>query len=405
MHTLSSPAYYALELTSRCNNRCPGCSNVYADDREPRPLPAARWEAILAHIGLEAVQFRLTGGEPTLHPEFLRILDAATSYDAWVTVFTNGRWSDRDNLVRSLRGKQRLSGLLISLHGATPASHAAFSGVRDSFQETVANIKLAVAHDLPVALSTIITRQNAHEIDAVVELSQQLGVQHVAFNRYLGSPLPAVEPSHDQLRRAVAHIEALAQQGLPVKYGVCIPQCFTPNGSEGCLAGAAYVSIDPWGRIHPCTHSPTVAGSVLEHSVQELWHGPTMNAWRQWMPQECSECAALSVCHAGCRAMHELCTDQRDPLRSDSLHTFARNIKRQVLPSNGKPVLRGRVRPESFGYVVLGHGQAVPVRPGAYELLATCDGQTTLAALSHRYGQPGIDLLGQLWEQGLLTIL
>jgi hypothetical protein len=103
--------------------------------------------------------------------------------------------------------------------------------------------------------------------------------------------------------------------------------------------------------------------------------------------------------------MHELRTDQRDPLRADSLHTFARDAKRQVLPSHGKPVLRGRVRPESFGYVVLGHGQAVPVRSDAYELLATCDGQTTLAALGHRYGQAGIDLLGQLWEQGLLTIL
>jgi radical SAM protein with 4Fe4S-binding SPASM domain len=405
MHVLSWPAYYALELTPDCNNRCPGCSNVYADDRTPPPLSATDWEAVLAHIGPEAVQFRLTGGEPTLHPEFLCILDAATSYDAWVTVFTNGRWSDPDSLVRRLRGKERLSGLLVSLHGATPASHAAFSGVRDSFQETVANIRLAVAHGIPVALSTIITRQNLHEIDAVVDLGQQLEVQHVAFNRYLGSPLPAVEPRHDQLRQAVAQIEALAEQGLPVKYGVCIPQCFTPNRSEGCLAGAAYVSIDPWGRMHPCTHSPTVAGSLLEFSAQELWHGPAMNAWRQWMPQECTACAAFSVCHGGCRAIYELRADQRDPLRADRLHTFARDAGRQALPANGKPVLRGRVRPESFGYVVLGSGQAVAVRPGAHELLAACNGQTTLVALSQHYGQAGLDLLGELWDQGLLTIL
>jgi len=80
---------YALEVTPACNSRCPGCSNVYATDRTPSsPLSASTWEALLAPFAPEAVQIRLTGGEPTLHPEFFRILEAATSYDAWVTVFT-----------------------------------------------------------------------------------------------------------------------------------------------------------------------------------------------------------------------------------------------------------------------------------------------------------------------------
>lgn len=405
MNVLSWPAIYVLEITPLCNNRCPGCSNVYADNRTPPPMSAAQWQTLLASFGPEAVQMRLTGGEPTLHPEFLRILDVATSYDAWVTIFTNGRWLNPQHLVRQLRGQKQLSGLLISLHGATPASHAAFSGVRGSFAETLANIRLAIDNDLPVALSTVITRRNVAEIEAIVDLGRQLGVQKVAFNRYLGSPLPIIEPSSDELRQAIARVEALARQGLPVTYGTCVPQCFAPNSSDGCLAGVAYVSIDPWGRLRPCAHSPTVVGSLHEQSLQDLWHGSTMNAWRQLMPAECTVCAAYTVCHGGCRAIQEVRAERRDPLRQRPLEHFNGSTHDLGLPAMGRPVVHARLRTESFGYAVLGHGHVLPVRPAAREVIDACDGVATVADLRGRYGQAAVDLLGQLWQQGLLEIL
>lgn len=405
MNVLSWPAIYALELTSACNNRCPGCSNTYAADRTPPPLSAAQWESLLASFAPEAVQLRLTGGEPTLHPGFLRILDAATSYDAWVTVFTNGRWLDPPGLMQQLRGRRRLSGLLVSLHGATSASHAAFSGVRDSFGETLANIRLALDNGIAVALSTVITRRNLHELEAVVDLGEQIGAQQVVFNRYLGAPLPGLEPSHDDLSMAIRRIEAMAAQGQPVKYGTCIPQCFAPNASDGCLAGVAYVAIDPWGRMRPCTHSPTVVGSLLDHPVQELWHSPAMDAWRMLMPQACTACAAYALCHGGCRAIQELRSDGRDPLRLEPLNSFGTSDAARQLPAAGRPRVRARLRRESFGYAVLGGGHVLPVSTAAQEVIDACDGATTLRELELQLGQPSVALLGQLWDHGMLDLL
>ncbi len=240
MHVLSWPAYYALELTPDCNNRCPGCSNVYADDRTPPPLSATDWEAVLAHIGPEAAQFRLTGGEPTMHPEFLRILNAATAFDAWVTVFTNGRWSEPEHLVRTLRDTRQLSGLLISLHGATPSSHAAFSGARDSFQETVANIRLAVAHGIPVALSTIITRQNLHEIDAVVDLPVAPGG---CADRGAGRTGTACQIW--RVHSPVLHAQPL--RGLPGRRGLCVNRSVGSHASMHPLANSGWVPAGIFG--------------------------------------------------------------------------------------------------------------------------------------------------------------
>lgn len=404
MHVLSWPAIYSLELTPACNNRCPGCSNIYRDARQPAPVDAATWERWLSEFGPEAVQMRLTGGEPTLHTEFFRILRAATAFDAWVSVFTNGRWHEPARFVERLAGWPRLSGLLISLHGARPESHEAFSGVAGSFAETVANIRLAVEHNIPVALSTILTRESCAEIEQVVALGHILGVQHVAFNRYLGANNDRIAPSLVQTRAAVRQIEALIASGESAKYGIGMPQCFLHNDSEGCLAGVAYIAVDPWGRVHPCAHSPSMIGSLHDATMFDLWHSQAMDTWRGLMPAECTSCAAYASCHGGCRAVQEIRTDRRDPLRKEPLARFTPRCLPRTLPAHAQPKAQVRLRSESFGYVALGRGQAVPVLEAARPVIEACDGRMTFAQLKDRFGQGGLELLGDLYEAGMLDL-
>lgn len=406
MYVLSVPAIYALELTPACNSRCLGCSNVYATHRSgPPPLSAQEWRDLLSPFISEAVQIRLTGGEPTLHPEFFRIFEEVTSYDAWVTIFTNGRWKDREQFVKRIRGRRHFSGLLVSLHGANAAGHEAFSGVPGSFDETVTNIRLAVESGITVALSTVITRYSWNELEAVVELGQALGVHHIAFNRYIGSPLPEIEPTEEQTKAAILHVQQLAQAGASVKYGIGVPQCFISNDSEGCLAGVAYASVDPWGKLRPCAHSPTVAGSLRESSMTELWHSAAMEQWRALMPTDCVSCAAYSACHGGCRAIQELRPDRRDPLRRQPLDSFVPPLETRELPASGRPRAAVRLREESFGYAILGHGQVIPVRPEARPVVEACTGEWTFAQLASRFGEPGLDLLGELWAAGMLDLV
>jgi radical SAM protein with 4Fe4S-binding SPASM domain len=404
MVVLSWPALYALEITPACNNRCPGCSNLYSRARQPAPTDAATWERWLTEFGPEAVQIRLTGGEPTLHPEFMRILAAATSYEARVTIFTNGRWAAPRRLIRQLLGRPRLAGLLVSLHGCRSESHEAFSGVTGSFHETVRNVRLALDAGITVALSTIITRHSLPELAGVVELAQGLGVQHVAFNRYLGAPDPEIEPTHAQMQTAVKEIERLIRGGLPVKYGIGMPQCFHTNSSEGCLAGVAYVAIDPWGRVHPCSHSPSLVGSLHEMSLAQLWRSAAMEVWRALMPLVCIDCAAYTVCHGGCRAVQELRADRRDPLRGVPLTDYRPDQPPPRLPASARPRLAVRLRPEPFGYAVLGQGQVMPVSFGARAVIEACDGRVTLEELASRFGQGGLDLLGELCDLGVVAL-
>ena len=367
---LSLPAILTLELTPACNNRCAGCSNVYTDRMSP-PLPFSAWREMLAPYMPEMAQLRLSGGEPTLHPEFFELLDFTSAYDAAVTVFTNARWRDPAQFVEQFarRESPNLAGLLVSLHGAEAHSHEAFTGVSGSFAETCANIRLAAAQGISVMLSTILTHQSWNQIEQVLELAQTLGARSVAFNRYLGTPLPGIEPTKDELRAAQIAIERLIAIGSPVKYGVGVPQCFTLNHSGGCLAGVAYATLDPWGNLRPCNHSPTVVGSLRGHPLRELWHSEPMNAWRALMPNECLACTAYSICHGGCRAIQELRADQRDPLRQQPLADYKSARETKEIPANARPVPNYHIRQEPFGYILLGRGQVIPVAKEAKRVL------------------------------------
>ena len=220
--------------------------------------------------------------------------------------------------------------------------------------------------------------------------------------RYIGPPLPGIEPTKEELKIAVQEIETLRTEGASVEYGICIPQCFVGNSSTGCTAGAAYVAVDPWGNVRPCNFSPTVIGSLHEHSMHELWHSDKMNAWRALLPDDCTTCAAYPVCHGGCRAVQELRPERRDPLRGDPLTDFVPPREIKELPAHVHPRKNFRIRKEDFGYVLLGQGQAIPVASEASAILNACDGNMSFSELAAEFGQPGLELLGELWETGLL---
>lgn len=404
MLVLSLPAVYSLELTSVCNNHCPGCYNPEASQGVRHAghwLPAADWIALLEQIGPEAARIRLTGGEPTLHPEFERIFRAACAYDAEVTLFTNARWREPEKTLTVLRGAKRLSGLLVSVHGAQAETHEAFTRVPGSFHETLANIRRARERGIAVAFSTVITRANFAELEKIVALGDQLGVEYIAFNRNLGPT--ALDDPHGKtvLLAAVRRIESLIRQGKHISYGTCIPQCLRTNSSDGCMAGVTQAAIDPLGSLRPCVYSLRSFGSVFETPIAEIWRGQAMQAWRAAELEACAACAAYPVCHSGCPAARE--RFPQDPLQGQPRRRFTVHRAVLPLPEHGRPIHHLRVRREDFGYSLIGEGQVWPVSAEGLEVLRACSGDQTVSQLRARFG-PAVDFIQELWNAGLVRL-
>ncbi len=377
---------------------------------QPAALSIQGWRQILDTIRPHARALKITGGEPTLHPQFAELLAEIDSLDVPFTLFTNARWRKPEHILGLLQGAKNLDGLLVSLHGADAETHETFSGIVGAFEETCANIRRTAQAGVRVHISTVLNAFNLHQLTAAVELAQSLGAQRVVFNRFLGTGDSSFQPSEAALVKAIQEIERLrrrypvrADGSFSVRYGNCIPQCFTESGASGCWAGVSYCTIDPWGRLRPCNHSPTVVGSLFEHSLEELWHGSAMQGWRQLTPEVCLVCGAYEICHGSCRALMELEQACQDPLMKNPIQPSSARHDAEIY-RYAKPRLTSEILSAEPGMALVRGLSIFPVSDDAIPLLNTLNGEKTLEQLFAEHGQDGLDFVGELVRRGYVQI-
>lgn len=399
----SVPISYAVEITFECNNHCPGCANVLRTDRHDS---LSDWKTLFDKIAPSsnrrkyAELIRITGGEPTLHPEFLHIIEYIDTFGIPHATFTNGRWPEPDKLLQLFRSCENFIGLLVSLHGSTAKIHHTFLGTTDTaFEETCANIQRATDVGIEVFTNTVLTKYNCHQIEEIIALSQQLGADYAVFNRYLGKSHP-IEPTEDQLRSTITLIEKLHAEGVHCRIGDCVPPCFVKNSSPGSNGGIEHCIISPKGFVRPDNLTSYTFGNLFEQSIEEIWQSDKAQWYRRQIPEACLECVELPRCRGGCRSVmieYDLESDplMKEPIREAPTETI------ELHPA-WKPIPNFTVRQESFGYLLCRYDWSVPVTHEAKPVIDAINGENTLDQLHKQFGEAGLDLIGQLYREGCL---
>jgi radical SAM protein with 4Fe4S-binding SPASM domain len=213
-------------------------------------------------------------------------------------------------------------------------------------------------------------------------------------------------PEDDQLRTAVERVLALRAGGAPVKLGNCLPACFVESEQAGCLAGLAFFTVDPWGRVRPCNHAPLVCGSLPQQSVDEIWHSDAMERWRGAYPALCRTCPAVATCRGGCRAEALYQSDGADPLMRAPLPApEAPAPEPLLLYEHARPLARFRRRDEAFGPLLICGNRLLPLAAEAVPVLTHLDGNTTLRQIQVLHGAAGLSLVGRLYQEGMVELL
>lgn len=405
---LSAPVVCSCELTFECNNACLGCPNIPNTDTthpDADVLSYLDWKWILDSLpGIQLL--KVTGGEPTLHPEFFAIIQEIESRAIPFTLFSNARWAIPGQVIDLLSSSAYCESVLISLHGADSKSHERFTRILGSFDETTRNARRAAQAGVFIAVSCVITEHNVDKLEDVVSLSNEIGAKAVLFNRYL-TPNRNSSEKVGALTKAISAVENLRKtSSLPIRWGNCIPQCFEFSSSIGCHAGITHFTIDPMGNVRPCNHAPLVCGNILDQSIDEIWHGSQMDHWRQLVPADCYRCVMVEQCHGGCRAMQLIAETSTDPLMSAPIMPDDSPIGQEVieLPASARPKLCCMIGHEPFGLALISRGRFVPVDPAAQTLLGALDGSTTLEQIKNDYGESALNLVASLLKQGLVEL-
>lgn len=258
--------YLRLSLTDRCNFRCSYCAPA-APDRCEDPLPRAhlaRLVAIFAGLGVRRV--RLTGGEPTLRPDLLDVVQDVrdTPGIEEIALTTNG------HLLVSLAGPLREAGvsrLNVSLDTLDPERLHRISGRAATLDRVVAGIAAAFSAGFAsVKLNVVVVRGvNDDELGALARFAWSFGatarfIELMPFGA--GEPVPTarvkellaaqgvrLEPDATRGWGPAYHMRGFSEEGGRPVTGLV---GFIGAMTEGFCDGCNRVRVGADGSLRAC---------------------------------------------------------------------------------------------------------------------------------------------------------
>ncbi len=331
---MPAPFLIVWNFTNMCNLRCKHC---YQRADKPLPDELSLKEKLmlvdqLDKAGVAAIA--LSGGEPTIHPDFYRIVSEISSRGMYAAVATNG-WvfADIRNLVKAKKAGLRY--VEVSIDSADPKKHDWFRGVPGSWERAVKALKNAVKLGISNALAVTLTKVNVDEVEDLIDLAEEIGVQRIVFFNFVpvGRGKDNIWLDLDPLEREEVlrklFREMKRRKGLQIistapQYGRVSMQM--SGGKEvapthfyvgddpivkavaefvgGCGAGRIYAAIQPNGDVTPCVFMPITVGNIREKPFWDIWtNTPLFNLLRDRdkLKGFCKKCPYRNVC-GGCRA-------------------------------------------------------------------------------------------------------
>ena len=167
-----------VRCVTACNSRCIFCLDTDTPRNVYVPVDDVRRELLRGREQLRADKVILSGGEGSIHPQFIDLIRYAREigYDRVQTV-TNGVMFARADFYRDAVAAG-LGEITFSLHGHTPELHDRLTGTPGAFRKLMkAMIRALRDGRVIVNVDICINKQNVAVIDQVVELCLSVGVR------------------------------------------------------------------------------------------------------------------------------------------------------------------------------------------------------------------------------------
>lgn len=222
-----------------CNNRCVFCvSGQRTEHREALPIAGDPVIDRLREARAEGMRkVTLLGGEPTIQPDFLRIVRAAVelSFDE-IVIFTNGVKTARGSFVDEILETGGNFAFRLSFQGGNARAHERTTKKLGSFLRLVETMRNLRERGQRITVNMCVVRSNFESVASFPDLLIPHGVVqlHLDMIRPLDAGVRSEEEMREMLPRysdMVPHLEAMVA-GFPPGFDVNIgnlPYCIAPS--------------------------------------------------------------------------------------------------------------------------------------------------------------------------------
>lgn len=172
----------------RCDMRCKFCYDAGVDTKEKIWITPADAEAALRKYrhfyGNEAVDFM--GGEPTLHPHILDIVNCAARTGLRPTISTHGMHLASREVVEKYAAAG-IHDFLVSIHGIGELAAEIHGRQKDNFERQTRALDNLRVLGIPFRINCTLIKDNLTHLTAIVDLAAEKGarvVNFLTFNPY-----------------------------------------------------------------------------------------------------------------------------------------------------------------------------------------------------------------------------
>ena len=316
-----------LELTLGCNERCLHCGS-YCGEKTSSQLSPEHYFALLDKVKQdfkELPMLCITGGEPLLRKDFFEILSYAKKSGYRWGMTSNATLITND-IARSLK-EAGMGTISVSIDGLEQ-THDDFRRTKGGFRKAIEGIKNLLEYDFhSVQVTTVVTKKNISELDALFDLMEELDVNswRVINIEPIGRALrlDGYTLEADDYRRMFNFICDKRKEGYPVMYG-CSHYLGLDYEREVrdwyflCNAGVYTASIMANGDIGACLdierRPETIQGNILRDDFTKIWR-EGFDIFRRPLSdtnQKCRCCTSCAFCEGG--AYHSWNYDENRPM-------------------------------------------------------------------------------------------
>jgi len=341
---------FYLYLTTGCNLACRHCW-ITPNFTKGELSPGQYLDVNLLHqavaeakpLGLNSA--KLTGGEPTLHPQFMEIVDLLTAEGLRLTMETNGTLIDAD-LALHLKQKSTLWHVAVSLDGAIAETHDSFRNVVGSFHAALNGLKNLVAAGFRPQVIMCPHHGNIHEVEELVKLAVEAGAGSVKFNpvtrsgRGIGMHERGEALFYDEVMEFSRFVTNELQKRTPIALHIGLPPAlsnlrYLMQSANARCSIHNILGILGDGRMALCGIGRNVPelcfGRLGQDSIMEVWTShPMLIHLRKILqgpyPGICGDCIHAQTCLMHCVAQNYLDTGNLESPAALCREAVSRNV-------------------------------------------------------------------------------
>ncbi len=315
---------FVFEITSKCNHDCMYCYNVWKHPSLKYPareeLSTEQIKKIISKLKKQTKikYLAISGGEPLLRKDTPEIIEFCSENNIEANLLTNGSLLNEENCRKCVQAKTSI--FEIPLLAVDEKIHYRLTG-RGNLKDVIVGIKNLKKFRTKLVVVFVATKLNISQFKGTAEMAIALGADGLMFNRFNAGGtgiknIEALTPELKDIKTSLVTLDYLSgYYGVSASVSIPIPKClvnpadfrhlnfgYCPSGNE-----KSYFTIDPYGNVRICNHSPTILGNLLKENFDTILTNSFIPDFQKSVSDYCTKCKEVQNCWGGCKASAQVC--------------------------------------------------------------------------------------------------